>query len=693
MSNTSFNKLLQSGNIGRVRTKNRIIRTAAGTDYLDEGSFSLNAKQVPFYEALARGGVGLIIIGAAVVDFPIGTVIATQVRMDDDKFIPSWSEVTRTIHKYDCPAFMQFMHAGAWHGIFGDGLQGVTASAMSRSELAAMGIDFGMPTRELTVPEIEKIENQFVDAAERAKKAGFDGVEISVATCHLGNSFLSRAWNKRHDEYGVDSYENRTRFAAEIIGEAKRRLGRDFPVGVLINGAEYGIPNGITIEEGQAFARILEKAGVDHLHVRGMGYGEYDDLHIPDSIFFPEPPSPLGKPLDGSRSGPGVVAPLAAEIKKVVAVPVIAVGRLDPELGEALLEQGKADFIAMQRRLIADPELPNKVKEGRLDDIAPCTACLNCFSLMDRKLPVQCRINAAIGGTKDYRIEKADKKKKVVVIGGGPGGMEAARVAALKGHEVILFEKERRLGGLMSLASLVKNADIENLDDIIKYLKIQITKLGVKVKLGKQVTAADIEKLHPDAVIVSTGGTPVAPEIPGIESSKVITMPKLHHMMKNYLKVLKLGTIKSLTKLWMPIGKKVVIMGGGIQGYELAEFLVKSGRNITIAATENSLRDPRWAPVQNNRMLAWLYKKQVMMLTGVKYERITEKGLDIVTKDGKQQILEADSIIPVSPLASNKELYDSLCGKAPQVYAIGDCDEAGLIIDAIAGGYRVAREL
>jgi len=691
--NGPFTKLLEPGRIGRVKTRNRMVRTAAGVDYLDKDYFIKRERELPFYEALARGGVGLIILGVAGIDYPLGTIIESQVRLDDDKFIPGLKEVTQLVHKYDCPIFLQIAHAGAWHGLLADGLQPVSSSAMSRNELQRLGMDFGLALRELTIPEIKEIINGFVKAAERAKQAGFDGVEMNEATCHLGNSFLSRIWNKRHDEYGIDSLENRTRFTVEIIQETKRRLGQDFPVGVIFNGAEFGADKGTTPEEAQGFARVLEKAGADYLHVRAYGYGDYFDLHVPDSIFFPDPPKPLAQPLDGSRYGAGVVAPLAAGIKKVVSVPVFAVGRLDPLLGEKILERGEADFIAMQRRLIADPELPNKVAAGRLDDIAPCTACFGCFSFLDAKEPVRCRINGATGGVLDYAIEKAPKKKKVLVVGGGPAGMEAARVAAVRGHDVVLYEKTKRLGGLLSLATVVKNPNLEDLEALVRYLKTQLDNLGVAVKLGREVTPPLIDKLKPDIAIIATGGIPTIPEIPGIKGRNVISTAELHRRLKSLLRFFNPGTIRSLTKLWMPVGKRVIVLGGGIHGCEIAEFLVKRRRKVTILDTADALQDKRWAMVQNVRMFNWLSKKGVIMMTGVKYERITDKGLIITTKEGKKQTIEADSILPVNPLAPNSELFKSLQGKIPEVYSIGDSSTAGLIIDAIADGYSIGREI
>ena len=696
MVSSRFPKLFEPGQIGSLKLKNRLVRTAAGTDYLDEKDFIKPEQELPFFEALARGGVGLIGV-PGIIDYPLGAIHPGQMRFDDDKFISSYQKIPEVVHKYDCRVYAQIHHAGPLHGIFNamsnECVQPASSSGLSRSELQAMGMDFGMPLRELSIAEIKELVKKFTDAAERGKKMGFDAIELNDSGPHLGNSFLSAAWNRRHDEYGSDNLENRARFVLEVLQEFKNRLGQDFPIGILMNGAEFGLENGITIEEAKEFAKMFEEAGVDYIQVRACGYGEYHGIPWNEMIFYPEPPKPVSKLLDGRNNGIGAIVPLAAKIKEVVSIPVITVGRLDPEIGEDILKKGKADFIAMQRRLIADPELPNKAAEGRLEDIAPCLACFACHALLEQHDYVRCRINAAIGGTQDYAIKPARKKKKVVIIGGGPSGMEAARVAALRGHEVTLYEKEPRLGGLLNLAAIVKYGISQDFEDMVRYLKIQITKLGVNIKLGKAFDASAISETKPDVVLVATGGTPMIPKIPGIQSRNVISTSKLHGMLKLFLRFLSPGILRTLTRLWMPVGKRVVVIGGGLHGCELTEFLVKRGRKVTMMDMAQTLQDNRISGLLNQRLFQWMEKKGVTLLAGVKYEGITGKGITIITKEGNKQTIEADTIIPIADMIPNDGLYKSLKGKVAEVLPIGDCASIGLTMEAVASGYSVARNI
>lgn len=697
-----FTKLLEPGRIGSVHTKNRMVKNAAGMCYSDERGL-VTEKHVAFYEALARGGVGLINVETCCVDYPLGVDAPDRLYIADEKCIPNFSQLPRVIHKYGCPTFLQLVHAGNWHNSF-TGLQPVSSSYLSEKEVKERSAEFLVP-RELTIAGIEEIVDKFASAAVIAQKAGFDGIEINAATNHLVNSFLSRVWNMRKDAYGNQTLESRSRFIVEIIREIKKRLGKDFPVSIEYNGMEFGRKEGTTIQEAQGFARIFEKAGADSLNVRAYGFGGFSSVDaigmiFPEEYFYPEARKPMPKQYDWSHKGVGALLPLAAAVKQVVSIPVMSVGRLDPIVGEMALREGKTDFVAMVRRLIADPELPNKIIKGKLEDIAPCTACFECRRhdrfIVDKANGCRqgsvCRINAAVGGVLPYEIKKADKKKKVVVVGGGPAGMEAARVAALRGHDVTLYEKEPKLGGLLPLAALVKGLEVEDLVGLVNYLKTQMTKLGVTVKLGKKFTPSIIEEIKPDAVILATGGIADELKIPGINRRNVVSNKALHKQLKFFLKFFGVQTLRQLTNIWMPVGKRVVIIGGAIQGAELAEFLVKRGRKVTIVEKSKSIGDglERKQPF----LVEWLAEKGVTMLTEVRsYDEITDKGLVITTKDSKKITIEANTIVPALPFVADTELIKSLKGKVSEVYAIGDCYDPRRIVHAVNMGYNTSLKI
>jgi 2,4-dienoyl-CoA reductase (NADPH2) len=361
----------------------------------------------------------------------------------------------------------------------------------------------------------------------------------------------------------------------------------------------------------------------------------------------------------------------------------MVVGRLDPEMGEKVIKEGMADFIGMTRRLQADPDLPNKLASGRASYIAPCTACDNCLGTR------RCRINAFLGTEKNL-VEKAEKKKKVVVVGGGPSGMEAARVAALRGHDVTLFERSSKLGGLLPVAAMVKGPHPEDLPEIVRYYGRQLEELGVDVRLGKEADPAAIMKMKPDVVIVATGGAPAVPKITGIDRPNVINGADLHRRLKFFLRFFEPETLRSLSRYYMPIGKRVVIIGGGIQGCELAEFLTKRGRKVTIVETSDVLGQGMVDALLGH-LLSWFGRKGVASITGASSVEITKNGVTVKTKDGKKQTIEADTVVPAMPLTENTGLVEALKGKVPEVYAVGDCKELLLIVDAIGTSSRIAR--
>lgn len=686
-----FERIMEPGVIGVVRTKNRIIKNGTHFFYHDEPGGYMDRRNIDFYDVLARGGVGLIVVASAplgLVDAPVGY------RIDRDEFIPGFAELAQTIHKHGCPAFVQMFHLGPMQPPFLPG-RPVAASSLQKNESPRPQFE---PAKELTIPEISDIVEEFGQCSERIRRAGFEGIELNGATNHLLNSFLSRAWNKRHDKYGCDSFEGRSRIVSEIIGEIKRRNGRDFAVIALINGSEPGLADGITYLESREIARILEAAGADAIEVRGEFYSMVEDdrsrfsTHFPDVYFYPEGPKVLGEPLDGSRHGAGINIPVAAQIKKAVSVPVITVGRLDPEMGERAIRRGEIDFISLNRRLIADPELPNKIRTGRIDDIAPCTACISCFDFGEHGQPVYCRINAALGRDRAYEIRPAETKKRVMVVGGGPAGMEASRVAALRGHSVMLYEKELFLGGSLPLAAVVKGSEREDLESMVRYLERQIKKLGVTITLGTKVEASLVARVKPDVLIAATGGLHDVPQIRGMERSNVLTSSDLHKRLKTVLRFFGPETLMRVTRLWMPLGRRVVIVGGGLHGCQVAEFLVKRGRTVTIVDEALEIGQGLLENLIKPYLLNWLVERGVVMMAGVRYEEVTKEGLVLTTKEGLRKTIEADTIVTALPLRPNGSL-DSLKGSVPEWYAIGDARAPNMIIDAIADGSRIARAI
>ncbi|MFC1946183.1 FAD-dependent oxidoreductase, partial [Chloroflexota bacterium] len=296
-------------------------------------------------------------------------------------------------------------------------------------------------------------------------------------------------------------------------------------------------------------------------------------------------------------------------------------------------------------------------------------------------------------GTAQYTVEKAKTQKKVVVVGGGPGGMEAARVAALRGHDVTLYEKTSQLGGLLALAALIKGIQLEDLPGMVRYLKTQVRKNGVKVKLGTEFTAAMVDEIKPDAIILATGGTLTMPDMAGVSSKKVVTTPALHKQVKPFLRLLGPRLLGRLTKLWLPgMGRNVVVIGSGLHGFEVAEFLLKRGRKVTIVDTAETIGEGM-LDFRLGLVMDWLGRIGAEVLPALKSIRITDEGVDIITPDGQQRTIKADTVVPTSPLVPNTALQESLEGKVPEIYAIGDCAEPNLIVHAIRAGWHTANSI
>jgi 2,4-dienoyl-CoA reductase (NADPH2) len=682
-----YPRLFEPLRVGRLTLRNRIFKTAAESCFTD-ASGEVSPELINYYEAIAAGGVGLLIVESPTIDHPISMTNFHGVRIDDDRYLEGLSRVAAAIHAHDCPAFIQLHHAGPWHRRVFSGLEPLSVSSTCEPELP----HFDRP-REITIAEIEHVVEKFADAAVRASRAGFDGVEINAAASHLLGVFLSRAWNERGDDYGPQSLESRSRIVREIVGAIKARTGAEFPVTLIINGLEAGRPRSMTLEESRGIARLLELAGADAIQVRFHLHGKLASLW-PEQLFYPEPQDEMPPEADWSRRGPGAYLPIAAAIREAVDIPVMGVGRLDASIGERALAEGQIDLVGMTRRLIADPQLPNKLMAEREADIAPCTACLCCLDDAARNRPVRCRINGHLGLAREQFCAPTPRPEHVVVVGSGPAGLEVARVAALKGNRVTLVSRDRRLGGLMRLAAMVKGQEIEQLDSISDYYRRQLAALGVTLRLGRTMTPERAAELKPDRLILATGGLPATPEIPGLgECRKVVRSAELMETARRALGFASPETLRRLTRWWMPLGRRVVIIGGAIHGCELAEFLTKRGRAVTLVQPGDPTElGEGLTDLTKAALLPWLAQRGVEILAGVRCERIGDEGLSLTTAEGESRLLEADHFLTALPLQPDSGALDRYRGVAPVVEAVGDCAEPGLILTAVHSAARAFAE-
>jgi 2,4-dienoyl-CoA reductase-like NADH-dependent reductase (Old Yellow Enzyme family)/thioredoxin reductase len=601
-----------------------------------------NSRAQAYFAERARGGVAAIITPATSVDSFIFDDAWGRIG-GAARFINGARLLVNVVHDAGAKVGIQL-----WHGNYlpqGIGMMDRRGQPVAPSPREEM--------RELTVEEIHSIALKFALAAVGAKLAGFDFVELHGAHGYLLSQFFSPAFNRRTDEYG-GSLTGRMRFALECVSTTRTAVGEDYPVFFRV-GAWEDMADGIKIKEAVRFAAELEKAGVDVIDV---SVGHLDE---PGFGASPGPDKPMG-----------TFAHLAEAIKKKVTVPVVAVGRINsPDIAEALLAEDKADLVAIGRQLIADPFWPNKVAAGQIEDIVPCISCNVCLDTAFAAGELKCSVNASLAKEAEYTLRPAERKKKVLVIGGGPAGMEAARTAAMRGHEVVLWEKDKELGGQLLLAAVAPHKEV--ISGLNKYMAGQLKKAGVQVLLGHEGTADSIKAMRPEVVVLATGSAPFVPDIPGSRRDNVVLA-------------------SDVLAGKQEVGNRVVIIGGELVGCETADYLAEKGKTVTIVR-----RGPDMAVGVNQQardnLLARLIRSRVTMLTGVRYEEITDKSLVITDREGRRQNIEADTVVLATGATPNSELAAGLKGLNVALHLVGDCVIPAKITEAIRDGARVGREI
>ncbi len=639
-----FEHLFSPIDIGKMRVPTRLWSAPTTFTSCDARGFATERTYENYVER-AKGGWGLVCVEASFVRED-GYCYQGFMGASSLGHFNMLGEIADAIHSSGAKAALQPVHGGRGAQRRHTGFQPVAPSDTTPD----WPPDGSNKCRGLTLAEVEAVIESFAVCAARAKAARFDAVLLHGAHNFLIGQFMSRYTNLR-----TDKYKPETAFTVELIKRVRQAVGPDFVVGMRISGDEHIGPKGITIEQNVRMMPEFVAAGLDYIEINA-GSRETRSWVIP----------PLYRPYACNLDA-------AVALKKVVSIPVVLAGRInDPVLAEQLLATGKADAIAMGRGALADPQLAKKAREGRPEDIRRCVACNTCAGSLTTATPVRCAVNFEVGRFHwETEMKPVEKPKKVLIVGGGPGGMEAARIAAMRGHKVTIWEKAGSLGGNLLPASVPDfKVDYRH---FIAYLSTQMKKLGVKVELNKEATPELVKQLKPDAVIVATGATQTIPDVPGIKGKNVVTA----------VDVL-LGR--------SGVGETVVVRGGGLVAADTALYLAKQGKKVTMVTGMAGIA-PDLTPPDLACMMELMNQYNVKIMTQTKTVEVTAKGVAIDDKDGKRVTVEGDTVVLAVGFTSNNQLFESLKNELPNVYAIGDCVEPRLVVNAVWEASRLAREI
>ena len=628
-----------------MEIKNRVVMPPMVRNYADEKGF-VTPKYLAHIERVARGGVGTIILEASFIR-PDGKGFSHELGLHSDDVIPGLKQLVQAAHAQGAVTGPQLYHAGRQTSSKTTGMQPIAPSPIPDSTINEM-------PRSLNIEEIREIVNAYAEAARRSKEAGCDFVEIHGAHGYLITQFLSPFSNTRDDEYG-GSDEGRLRFVTEVVLAVREAVGSGFPVTIRISADEM-VSNGLTLEDSATISKRLDELGIDAIHVSSGNYASFNRGYMIAPMSMPD----------------GLQVPFAEWIKNCVKVPVIAVGKIrSPAMADDIIRTGKADFVAIGRSLLADPDWPKKAQDGRIDQIRNCIACNEgCITRLFSNRDVWCTINPETSNEEEFAKSLSEVKKHVFIAGGGPAGMEAARIAASRGHKVVLIEERDHLGGALLLASMSpKRPGWSELRD---YLVGEMKRLGVDVRLGTKATAELAKKEGTEVAIVAIGASQFPPNIPGI---------RLKHV------VLSRDLLEGKARIH---GEKVVVMGGGTSGVQIADFLSQRDYNVTIVTSGREIAKGA-AVVIRELTLDRLRQRGVKMLTGTRIIEIMKDKVLIVGPGGSDELpgeLPADTVVASTGAKPNDSLAEELRNVVEKVFVVGDAVQPRDVTYAMLEGAR-----